>query len=144
MVNTLIVSAVGNKSKLIRKQILYEIYVNNVKMDCVFLIIPNLIRNCILGISFFKDEGCLINVAGGVVEFKGRGGEQKFSIPIVHMEVVEESEGDLIDKKINEKINNIICEDKEIREKLREILMKNKGLFRESPGRLECPNMNLK
>ena len=120
-INTLIISAVGNKSKLIRKQILCEIYVNEVKMYCVFLIIPNLIRNCILGISFFKDEGCLIDVAGGVVEFKRSGGEQKLSIPIVHMEVVEEGEGDIIEKEINEKINNVICEDEEIREKLRAV-----------------------
>ena len=35
MLNTLIISAVGSKSKLIRKQILCEIYINEVKMDCV-------------------------------------------------------------------------------------------------------------
>ena len=36
MTNTLIISAVGGKSKLVRKQILCEIYINEVKMDCVF------------------------------------------------------------------------------------------------------------
>ena len=54
------------------------------------------------------------------------------------MEVVEEEKGDAIEKKINDKINNVKCEDEEIRGKLREILIKNKSLFRESPGRLEC------
>ena len=95
-------------------------------MDCVFLIIPNLIRNCILGISFLKDKRCLIDVARGVVEFKGRTDEREFSIPIVHMDVVEEEEDEEIVKKINEKVDNIICEDEEILENLREILMRNK------------------
>ena len=72
MTNTLVLNVVGNKSKLIRKQILSDIYINGFKMDCVFLIIPNLIRQCILGISFLKEEGCLIDDAKGVVEFKGR------------------------------------------------------------------------
>ena len=107
MTNTLIISAVGSKSKLVRKQILCDIYINDIKMDCVFLVIPNLIRNCILGISFLKDERCLIDVEKGVVEFKGREEEQNFSIPIVHMEVVEEEEEDEIAKKINEKVDNI-------------------------------------
>ena len=103
-------------------------------MDCVFLIIPNLIRQCILGTSFLKEEGCVINVAKGVVEFKGRADEPEFTVPIVHMEVMEEEEGEKIEKKINEKIDSIICEGRRILENLKEISMKNKSLFRECPG----------
>ena len=61
MNNTLIVSAVGGKSKLIRKQIMCEIFIDDVRLDCVFLVIPNLIRDCILGISFLKEEGCAVS-----------------------------------------------------------------------------------
>ena len=47
--NTTIVSAIGNKSKHVRKQIFCEICINNsVSFDCVFLIIPGLVRECIL------------------------------------------------------------------------------------------------
>ena len=137
MTNTLILSAVGNKSRLIRKQIMCEIYINDVKMDCVFLIIPNLIRPCILGISFLKEEGCFIDVAKGVVGFKGRAEETEFTLPIMHMEVMNEEEGEEIEEKINDKIDSIVCEDREIIRNLKEILIKNKSLFRECPGKID-------
>ena len=61
MNNTLIVSAVGGKSKLIRKQIMCEIFIDNVRLDCVFLVIPNLIRvkfvNIVYGVQL---RGCMI------------------------------------------------------------------------------------
>ena len=103
-------------------------------MDCVFLVIPNLIRNCILGIIFLKDERCLIDVEKGVVEFRRREEEQNVSVPIVHMEVVEEEEEDEIEKKINAKVDNITGVDEKTLENLREVLMNNKSLFRDSPG----------
>ena len=79
---------IRDRSKLVRKQILCDIYTSDIKIDCVFLIIPNLIRNCILGISFMKDERCLIDVEKGVVEFRGREEEQNVSIPIVHLSLI--------------------------------------------------------
>ena len=57
---------------------------------------------------------------------------------------MEEEEGEEIVKKINEKVDNIICEDEEIRENLREILMRNKSLFRESAGRMDAMCTSLK
>ena len=100
-------------------------------MDGVFLIIPNLIRQCILCISYLKEEGCLIDVAKGVVEFKDRADELKFAVPIMHMKVLDEEEGDEIEEKINDKIDSIVYEDREILRDLKEILIKNKSLFRE-------------
>ena len=45
----------GKRSKHVRKQIFCEIHVNdNVKYDCVFLIVPRLARECILGLQFLK------------------------------------------------------------------------------------------
>ena len=53
--NTTVISAMGRRSKLIRKQIFCEINVNdNLKFDCVFLIVPGLIREYILGMNFLK------------------------------------------------------------------------------------------
>lgn len=43
VMNTTIVSAVGNKSKHIKRQILCEININNKMIDCIFLIIPGLV-----------------------------------------------------------------------------------------------------
>lgn len=51
--NTTIISAVGNKSKRIRRQVFLEIILsNNFKFDCVFLIVPGLVKECILGMKF--------------------------------------------------------------------------------------------
>ena len=137
MNNMLIVSAVGRKSKLIRKQIMCEISIDNVKLDCVFLVIPNLIRDCILGISFLKEEGCIIDMNQGTVEFRGRTGEQELQLPIVHMELIEEDLNG-IERRINEKVDGVTCEDETTREELRRILLKCKKVFRESPGRMDC------
>ena len=54
MTNTLVISAVGNKSKLIKKQILCDIELDGVKSECVFVVIPDLIKPCILGMSFLQ------------------------------------------------------------------------------------------
>ena len=72
MTNTLIISAVGNKSKLIRKQILCDIDIDGIKNECVFLVIPDLIKPCILGISFLQEAGCLIDMGKRVIELKGK------------------------------------------------------------------------
>ena len=48
MTNSLIISVVGNKSKSIRKQILCDIEIDGIKNECVFLVIPDLIKPCIL------------------------------------------------------------------------------------------------
>ena len=137
MKNTIVVSAVGGKSKLIRKQIMCEIIIDNVKLDCVFLVIPNLIKDCILGISFLKEEGCVIDMNKGTVEFRGRTGEQELQLPIGHMEFIEE-DLDGIERRINEKVDGVTCEDETTREEVRRILLKCKNAFRKSPGRMDC------
>lgn len=60
--NTVIVSAVGNKSTQIKKQILCEVRIDNCTIDCVFLIIPGLIRDCLLGMKFLKQTNGIINI----------------------------------------------------------------------------------
>ena len=78
MTNTLIISAVGNKSKLIRKQILRDIEIDGVRNECVFLIIPELIKPCILGISFLQEIGCRIDIGNKVIELKNPADEEEY------------------------------------------------------------------
>ena len=60
MTKTLIISAVGNKSKFIRKQILCDIDIDGIKNECVFLVIPDLIKPCILRIVFSMKQDVLL------------------------------------------------------------------------------------
>ena len=51
--NTTIISAIGNKSKHIRKQIFCEVNINNSL---------SLVRECLLGMNFLKQAGGIINI----------------------------------------------------------------------------------
>ena len=65
--NTFIISAVGNKSKLVKRQILCDIEIDGIRYECVFLIIPELVKPCILGISFLQEVGCRIDIGNKVI-----------------------------------------------------------------------------
>ena len=56
----------------------------------------------------------------------------------MHMEAMDEEEGEEFEEKINDKINSMVCEDKEILKDLKESLIKYKSFFRECPGRMDC------
>ena len=76
MTTTLVISAVGNKSKLIKKQILCDIEIDGVRSECVFLIIPDLVKPCILGMSFLQETGCRIDIGRRIIELKGKADER--------------------------------------------------------------------
>ena len=49
--NMIVKGAVGRKSKPITQQVMLEIRIGEYITDSVFIIVPNLIRDCIIGIS---------------------------------------------------------------------------------------------
>ena len=79
----------------------------------------------------------MIDMKKGTIEFEGRTGEQELRIPIIHMELLEE-DWDGIERRIDEKVDSVTCEDETTREELRRILVKYKNVFRECPGRMDC------
>ena len=123
MTNTLIISAVANKSKLIRKQILCDIETDSVKNECVFLIIPELIKPCILGISFLQEMGCRIDIGNRRIELRNKADEEEYAVPIMNIELLNSEEEEEILRCIDEKIENIDCKDEGILEHLKEILI---------------------
>ena len=91
--NTTIISAIGRRSKHVRKQIFCEIHVNNkVKYDCVFLIVPGLARECILRMQFLKQTHSKIDIERNNILMKtdvnAFENEESFEIPL--MEAMEE------------------------------------------------------
>ena len=93
--------------------------------------------------SFLKEEGCRIDIAKGVIEFKGRPDEVECTVPIMHMEVMNAEEDEEIEQNIDRKIDSIDCEDEELLKKLKEILLKNKNLFRECPGPVSYTHLDV-
>lgn len=67
--NTTIKCATGTKSRLIRKQILLEAKINHIIYDIVLLVIPNLIKDCIIGIDMLREWGGIINLPQEVISF---------------------------------------------------------------------------
>lgn len=61
MANTIISTALGIKSKVIRKQIMLRVNIENFTDDVVFLVIPGLSRSCIIGINVLKLYNCILD-----------------------------------------------------------------------------------
>ena len=58
LTNTVVKGAVGKKSKQITQQVLLEVNFGEFVVDSVFIIVPELIRDCIMGIEILQD--CLL------------------------------------------------------------------------------------
>ena len=125
--NTNIISAVGSKSKSIRKQIFCEVIIrNSLSVDCVFLIVPGLVRNCILGMNFLHQSRSVINIPERWIQFQPEGEvideERLCEIPLLSME------------EINKKIGEQEGVSQTRKYQLGQLLTKNKRIFNERPG----------
>lgn len=63
MQNTIVKGAIGSKSRNITHHILIEMEINGRRWDCVFVILPEMIRKCIIGIELLHDDGCILDLA---------------------------------------------------------------------------------
>lgn len=61
LAGTTVKDALGHKSKIIKGQILLNIKINEYTDDIVFLSVPKLAQDCILGIDLLKNTKCIIN-----------------------------------------------------------------------------------
>lgn len=135
--NTFIVGAVGGKSKNVRKQILCEITINGIKRDCVFLIIPGLVRDCILGIHLLKQEGCAINIRDNYITFQEHNdlperSDEPQHIPLLTINTTDNE----LTEQIEKKIQSIEGVDTVYLRQLRQLLISNKDVFSDRPGRI--------
>lgn len=95
--------AVGRKSKPITQQVMLEIRIGEYITDSVFIIVPNLIRDCIIGISLLQESKCIINLKDNHITFNNNTNRK---IPvcseILTVEIAEEEEK--IETTIQEKL----------------------------------------
>ena len=57
MSNTVIKGATGSKSKRVTQQILLTVQIEGLRVDSVFVVVPELIKDCILGIGLLEENG---------------------------------------------------------------------------------------
>jgi hypothetical protein len=131
--NTNVISALGNKSKLIKQQILCEIEVNNKIYEHVFLVVPNLQRDCILGIQFMADTNCEIDLRNQMLRL--HKDTQQHSIPIQQLDIDHKHDNSTV-ARIQDKLAEINNIDHHHLQQLKDILIDNQEIFREEPGRI--------
>ena len=60
--NTVIKGVMGSKSKRITQQVLLNVQIKNLNFERVFIVVPDLVRECILGVDLLADSGCVIDL----------------------------------------------------------------------------------
>lgn len=138
--NTNVRGALGTKSKLIRKQILLEVEIDNYRFDLVFFIIPSLNKECILGINMLKEGECVMDfkfntlrINNSNYNYKNHNNHSSY-IQMNHMAVEEKEEE--VDKTFQKTVAEIDTINNEYKQKLLHILVKHRDVFREEPGRI--------
>lgn len=134
--NTTIISAVGNKSKRIRKQVFLEVIINNrFNFDCVFLVVPGLIKNCILGIRFLKQVQGIINIPENKLVFitLSTHVSNNCNTEYVPLMTLGSTQSD-IESQIEEKLGEMEDMDQNMKAELKKILYQNQEVFSEKPG----------
>ena len=134
--NVVIKGAVGKKSNKITQQIMLEVRIGEYVTDAVFIIVPNLIRECIIGINLLQEGRCVINLPDNKITFKNNhnSSEEPVSAEIMALEL--EEDGEKIANTIQEKLEETTGIDSKTKEELENILYANQQVFNEHPGRI--------
>jgi len=149
----------GEKSSILKFQITALVKIGNAKFQLIFIVIPKLIRPCILGIDSMTTLGLVIDVnlknmtlgndvfpfsAGKVYEEDRAQIERAINGMSAYLdcENVERGDGPLIsgiylqNEEIAEKIQTTQNLTQEEQERLRDLIREFHNIFRKEPGRL--------
>lgn len=132
--NTHVTGAMGHKSKIIREQILLEITIGKHVSDAVFLVVPSLSRNCILGIDLLKEQECVINLKNNVIELKHNNDEREIWVELCNVNINETHEN--LEQEIEDTVAEIDVLNPQQKHRLLQILKNNKSIFDDRPGRI--------
>jgi nitric oxide reductase large subunit len=108
------------------------------RINVIFLVIPGLIKGCILGISTLREYGCIINLPQNTIKLtKNLNNQQPVGennvFKMLNMQTVfDEMETEMINK-----VNEMEGVTNEQKQKLMQILRRNQEVFSDKPGRIE-------
>lgn len=151
---TTLVGALGCKSTKVREQVFLSVQLNGFKFEYPFLIVPNLVRNCILGCDWMRDYSVIIDFSKSVLRGNFDGterqicfvGEPNPGIYISVSEVVEQiTEPPQKRKELTCYAEEALREVAENAESLNEshkielfsLLLSYREIFSDQPGRTE-------
>ena len=80
--NTVIKGATGQRSKRVTQQVLLTTKIGDVEMDGVFLVVPELVTDCIIGIGLLEEYGCIIDFRNQQVTIPEKGNQKEVTAEI--------------------------------------------------------------
>ena len=125
--NTVIKGATGNKSKRVTQQILLTVQIESLKVDSVFVVVPELIKDCILGVGLLEENGCVIDLNNKRLMIQGDQNQEGTTAEILRVELSSADED--IEELIEQKVQAIREITDAERSELQHILMENKMVF---------------
>lgn len=135
--NTSIKGATGAKSKRIRKQIFLDLSLCDLQINVIFLVIPGLIKDCILGISTLREYGCIINLPQNTIKLtKNLNNQQPNGENNVFKMLTMQTVSDEMETEMKNKFNEMEGVTNEQKQKLMQILRRNQEIFSDKPGRI--------
>ena len=54
-----------------QQQVLLNVQIKNFNFESVFIVVPDLVRECILGVDLLADSGCVIDLSNKQLKIKG-------------------------------------------------------------------------
>lgn len=136
MANTTVKAALGKSSKIVRIQIMLTIEIGNFQDDVIFLVIPGLNRDCILGISLLKLHNCVMNFEENkLIINQGNPKDEVKEKQEIVMHAVDVS-NDVIDADFADAVKKITTINEKHKRQLMNVLKENAEVFREVPGRI--------
>ena len=85
--NTVIKAATGQKSKRVTQQVLLTTRIGDVEGDGVFLVVPELVKDCIIVIGLLEEYGCIIDFRNKQLTIPGKGNQKEVTAEIFMAEI---------------------------------------------------------
>lgn len=153
LVNMSAVGATGGRPVKIKEQIYVNVNIKDHQFKQVFLIIPGLTQECILGIDLLKEQGSIIDLRSDVLKLSS--GNEIRHFPLIVKEVEDQTNNDLNSlenpkdtkltwEMINKKIDDNLLIEPEIKETYKELIWRYRRVFDQQPGRISCYHHKLK
>ena len=114
-----------------------EVKIGQCTIDGIFIIVPELIRDCILGIEILNEGECVINLPQNRITFNNNTSQQRIPVDaeILTIEINEDEQKTL--KLIEEKLAEVNGITTQTKQELEDILLKYRCIFKERPGRIK-------
>lgn len=148
----MIIVALKGKTQTVKEQVFLKCCVAEVQFHCVFVVVPDLTRNIILGYDWLSDKGVRIcfesstirgcfDGVGCEILFKG-GSEKSESIQVCEIGDKEFFKAGQERRTQEEEIHRVVTEAEEFddneKERLKKLILEYREVFNYKPGTVNC------